>query len=125
MKKCGFLSPEALLQAEIFGNGSGGGSSNIVDASSYIHVVTGTRGIPIINAFYNTITKTGLFAVDFTADSSSCYIEISGLENGCFQDFLSSNNTASLSSNNAVINFSTVGSSETITVMGYFGIQEK
>lgn len=121
VKKIDFLSPEALLQAEIFGDGNGGGGSNIIDASSYIDVTDNSDFIPNVHAYYNTTTQSGLFYVMFESSSQNCSVTVSipNIETN-ISDFLSSNNTATKNGNNTII-FNTVTTNEYITVIGQFG----
>ena len=124
MKKCDFLSAEALLQAEIFGDGSGGGSSNIIDA--YDWFVINDYGLLITNyAYYDYTLQKGVYYFEFDATGTSPEIQIDNnvAGNDCvFFDFVSSNDTATESSKK--ISFTaTIG--ERIVIGGIFGYSSR
>lgn len=121
MKKCDFLSPEALLQAEIFGNGSGGGNSGVTDVSSSISVYTGGRSsATTIKAFWDSANGGGgLYYVKFLRQGD--LPSISTIDNSIVSIsplFLSSNESATYDSETGEISFSDTTTGENIETYG-------
>lgn len=132
MKKCGFLSPETLLQAEIFGDGNGGGSSNIVNAFDWFLIYTansstgdGDDQLIAGHAYYNNAQQIGVYYFEFEATGTSPEIQINSDVVGdgyTFFDFVSNNDTATQSLQE--ISFTaTIG--EHIAIGGTFGYSSR
>lgn len=118
MKKCSFLSPEALLQAEIFGSGNsgGGGTSSIVDVSDQIYIYQGGESTQSIMAYFDDNVSNGIFLIRFTANYGA-YIELRGAGMN-FDDFLSSYDNTEITNAGKRIVFNDIASSEQIYIAG-------